>query len=106
MKVMPTQRDTATVIALSEDYVSMEGFSVFYRFLANGDGGKDRFLITARLGEEECQVGCGLDLELAWSFYKRIVAGGVTPISLRDIWEDFFYEYGNVKKSLYNSENL
>ena len=104
MKLPQTQSEK-TRILLKESCSYPGGEALRTRLLLECDEGEAVFFVEALyLGDRACvRVGC--DPETALGFFLRALEGEVTPVSLKDVLEDFFYEQKNVKKSLYISEN-
>ncbi len=82
------QKQSVCAMVLKEESVYFGGMGLRYRLSARSADGICQYSIGVGLGCEYCEMGVGQDLELAITYYHRIVQGRVTPCSLGDVLQD------------------
>ena len=78
-------------LLICEDVVNLSELKLHYRLEAVGDAVCSCFCISISSDEDHALVRAGSDPLRALAYYRRIVDGGVTPCTLKDIFSDMQY---------------
>lgn len=78
-------------LLICEDVVTLGDLKLHYRLEAVGDAVCSCFCISISSDEDHALVRAGSDPLRALAYYRRIVNGGVTPCTLKDVFSDMQY---------------